>query len=185
MHMSFNMALRKVLNRGATTLGWELCECGNVRGVNWAKCVIAGDKRAIKRVTASKVSCMQSCEKTLHCRKNILFYLVAASLLWRVHFALKYSSNLDFIHFLRWIVSPSSFRVTESCTGRHQDCLHQDPGRPRMWRSLLSAVWSYLHSRRELCMRSRSDLISMSFKAWTVNPGQQGQPRKVWKRRSC
>lgn len=124
--------------------------------------------------------------------KNILFILssgwpkiASSNLLCTVPFAPKYSSNLVFIHFLRWTVSPSSSRVTEFCTGRHQACLHQVPGKPKMWRSLLSAASSSPRSKRASCMRSRSALISTSSKAWTVNPERHGRLRKVCWRRTC
>lgn len=131
---------------------------------------------------------MQSCERET-CLENIFFLLssgwpkiASTNFLWMVLFELEYNIHLVIIHFLRWIASPSSFRVTESCTGRPQDYLPLDPGRCRKWRSLLSAALSSLHSRRALCMRSRSGLISMSFKAWTVNPEQRGRLKKVWRK---
>lgn len=120
-------------------------------------------------------------------QKNILLFILcgswpkitSTSLPCAAPFVLKYNSHLIFVHFLRWIVSPSSSRVIEFCTGRLQDCPLQDTGSPKMSRSLLSAALSSLLLRRALCMRSRSGLISMSFRAWTVNPGRHGLLRKV------
>lgn len=94
----------------------------------------------------------------------------------------KYSQYINkpiFISLFRWIVSPSSFRVTESCTDRHQGFRHQDHGRPRTWRFHLSAVSSSHHSRRELFMKSKFGPTSMSSKAWTVNPGQHELLKRV------
>lgn len=110
--------------------------------------------------------------------------IASTCFLCTVLFLLKYNSNLVFIHSVRWIVSPSSSRVIEFFTGRHQDCLHPVHGWPRMQRSLLSAVSSSRHLKRGLCMRSRSVLISTSFKAWTVNPERLVRLRKVWRRRT-